>query len=163
MNNNYRYFSVTHPDNPDKTQQISLEDVTTICHVNAKTAERWRTGSQVPHPSALRLLQMYAFGEIPLLDNQEFSGMRFKQRGYGHKSESPVLVTNGWSGELELTAKEINWYVQTLQANMRNTAQLNIKCEQLEKRITELEQPTDNVIAFAPFLRRKEYYQETRA
>jgi hypothetical protein len=159
MTNQYKYLTVTHPSQPEKRQQISLTDVTTICHVDRRTAKRWATGQQKPHPSAQRLLQIYAFGEIPLLNPGNFSKMHFKTKGY-HKTDQPVLVTDT---DLELSTYDLDWYVQQRTNDHYSIIKLEQQCNELKNTIDRLEQKNGNVIAFAPFLRRKEYYSDKQA
>ena len=163
MRNEYEYFTVIHPNNPERWERIDVKDVSTICQVDIKTAKRWITGSQCPHPSAQRLLQIYAFGEIPLINPASFSNMRFKKRGYGHKSDKPVMVIDGWRGDMELTASDLVFYTQKLTHDMIAIQKLETQCTELKKEIEKLERPNNNVVAFAPFLRRKEYYSDQQA
>ena len=165
MPNDYQYLQINDPDNHLRSRQLSINDVATICKVSEKTAKRWISGDQQPHPSCSRLLELYAFGIVPLLQPGAFKNVRFKPRGYGKNEEIPVMVT--CDVNYELSATDINYYQERLSRNYDLQCQYDRLSNELEQLKTNYQktqqQDRTNVIAFAPHLRRKEQYHDQRA
>lgn len=149
MNNCYQLISVEHNES---IRKVPFQVAAKVCGVTVETIGKWSTNQQTPHPSAIALLKMYAFGLLPLFDVTAWNGYSFKQQGYGQYSDRPVLVT---PYDEEITAQDID----AIPYQRQYTEALERQNTQLKKEIKELKQhrPGCEVIAFGPHLRRKEY------
>lgn len=149
--NNYQFIRISHGEH---TKQIPLNVAQKITGRSIKTLKRWINQTQQPDDTALELLRIYAFGLPPLIDPGAWKGFFFKNKGYGHKCNEPVLVT---PYDDELTANDI--------LNLMNTYNLNTSLmkqnKELKNYVKKLEDakalPGAKIIAFEPYLRRKEF------
>lgn len=146
---NSKYFRLEHDG---QVKNLPYKVAAEVCGVTVKTIAKWDSNIQTPHPSAIALLKMYAFGSLPLLDATAWNGYFFKQQGYGQHSDKPVLVT---PYDEEITAQDID----AIPYRRQHTEALERQNTQLKEEIKELKQhrPGCEVIAFGPHLRRKEY------
>lgn len=150
MANDSRFFRLEHDG---LVKNLPYNVAAEVCGVTIKTIAKWDSNAQTPHPSAITLLKMYAFGQLPLLNKSRWKGFRFKQNGYGPNADIPVLVT---PYDEEITDRDIDCipYKRQLEETL---IRQNNKLKEEIKQLKERPEPTCEVIAFAPHLRRKEY------
>lgn len=115
----------------DVSERLHADYAAEICGVSRRTISRWCDGTQEPPLSALRLLKILVFGDMPW---EHWDHCQVKQRRDQWDNLQWMIVSHQWAPRFHFTPGTLNYFA----AGMDQTASLQREIDTLRETVNAL-------------------------